>query len=394
MTATSGRSKFLPALLPFIEEDDIRAVNEVLRSGWLTVGKRCLDFESALAKFMGARHVHAVSSCTAALHLALTALGLKKGDVVVTSPITFTATVAAIVHTGATPLLADVDRDTGNLDPAQVEKLARTNRRIRAIIPVHFAGHPCEMDALLSLARKHRWLVVEDAAHALAAEYKGTPIGALPSTATCFSFYACKNLCAIEGGAIATDSATLDRRVRLWSLHGISRDAWKRYGEGGSWRYDVVEPGFKNNFTDVQAALALSQLGKLDRLQRRREKIALRYGEVFQPLEALEVPVVRSDVKMAWHIYVLRLRKRRLKIGRDGFIEELRRRNIGTSVHFVPIHLHSAYKKILKKSAKDYPVAMDFYSRALTLPLHPGMTDEDVQDVIESVLDICRRNRA
>lgn len=385
------RPDFLHVLRPFIDDDDVRAVGETLRSGWLTVGKKCIEFEEALKPVVGARHVHVVASCTTALEIALRALGIGRGDRVVTSPITFTATAAAILHAGAEPVLADVESDTGNLDPAKVERLLRSRGKIRALMPVHFAGHPCEMDPLLSLTRKRRLLVVEDAAHALTASYRGRPIGSI-GDATCFSFFACKNLCTIEGGAIATNRTAVDRKARVLSLHGISRDAWQRYSKGGSWRYDVVDFGFKSNLTDVQAALGLSQLAKLARMQERREQIAARYTAAFAAEEALEPPTVRPHVTMAWHLYVLRLRPECLRINRDSFIEELRRRNIGTSVHFIPLPLFTFYRKRLGFSARAYPVAMDFFKRALTLPLYPSLTDRDVDDVITAVFDVVRRN--
>jgi dTDP-4-amino-4,6-dideoxygalactose transaminase len=261
--------------------------------------------------------------------------------------------------------------------------------RTRTILPVHFAGHPVELDALQALATAHRLSVVEDAAHALPARYRGRPIGSGPNPAA-FSFYATKNLTTGEGGMLTADAEFIDR-ARIVALHGMSRDAWKRYDRGGHWFYEVVLPGFKYNMPDIQAAMGLWQLKKLPAFQERRRTVVQAYDDAFAGVDALELPARRPEVDHAWHLYVLRLRPEALTIDRDAFIEELRQRNIGTSVHFIPIHLHPYYRTKYEYRPESFPVAYDNYRRMLSLPLNPRLTDADVADVIEAVLDTVRR---
>jgi dTDP-4-amino-4,6-dideoxygalactose transaminase len=291
--------------------------------------------------------------------------------------------VNVIEHVGATPVLVDVDPDTLNLNPDSVA--AAITPRTRAIIPVHYAGHPVELDSITTLARDHNLVVIEDAAHALPAAYKGRRVGA-GSNPVAFSFYATKNLTTAEGGMLTGDPDFLER-ARMVSLHGMSRDAWKRYAKGGSWKYDVVLPGFKYNMTDIQAAIGMCQLKKLEAFGRRRTEIATLYNEAFGAEDAFEIPVTRPEVDHAWHLYVLRLRPDVLRIDRDRFIEELTARNIGTSVHFIPVHTHPYYRNKYGYAARSFPVAYDAYERMISLPLHPKLTAAEVEDVIEAVLD-------
>ncbi|RMF48818.1 MAG: DegT/DnrJ/EryC1/StrS aminotransferase family protein [Chloroflexota bacterium] len=378
------RSTFLPFSPPSISEEEIAAVVETLRSEWITTGPKTKEFEQLFADYIGASAALALNSCTGGLHIALAALGIGPGDEVITTPITFACSANVIEHVGATPILADVEPETLTLDLQQVAQ--KITARTKAIMPVHFAGHPAEMRPLLDLAAQHRLFVIEDAAHALPAKYEGQMIGTL-SDFTAFSFYATKNLTTAEGGML-TGAPERIAEARLWSLHGMNRDAWKRYSSEGSWYYEVVLPGFKYNMTDIQAALGIVQLRRLSEFQARRRAIVAQYQAAFSALEALQVPVERPNVEHAWHLYTLRLNLEQLRITRAQFIEELKARNIATSVHFIPIHLHPYYRDRYGWRPEDFPVAYWEYQRLVSLPLHPRLSDADVADVINAVYDV------
>ena len=398
------RSDFLPFSPPLIGEEEIAEVVDTLHSDWITTGPKVKRFEEEFAAFIGAPAALALNSCTAALHVALAALGIGPGDAVITTPMTFCSSIHVIEHVGATPILVDVEPDTLNIDPDKVEAAIKSeirtpNSEIRAIMPVHLYGHPCDMDALIEIAREYDLAIIEDAAHALPAKYKGNLIGsANPKSEfrnpklTCFSFYATKNLTTAEGGML-TGSPDLIEEARIWSLHGMSRDAWKRYSSEGSWYYEVIRPGFKYNMTDIQAAIGLHQLKKLPQFQARRQEIVRRYNKAFSQFEELQIPTQRPEVEHAWHLYVLRLNLDMLTIDRARFIEELKARNIGTSVHFIPIHLHPYYRDKYGYKPEDFPVAYREYQRIISLPLYPRMSDQDVEDVIEAVVDVVERHR-
>ncbi|HWY22605.1 MAG TPA: DegT/DnrJ/EryC1/StrS aminotransferase family protein [Candidatus Acidoferrum sp.] len=394
------RKTFLPFSPPLIGEEEIAEVADTLRSDWITTGPKVKRFEQEFATAVNAPAALAVNSCTAALHVALATLGVGPGDAVITTPMTFCSTVHVIEHVGARPILVDVEPGTLNLDPNRVrETLALLKNqgggnvpRVKAIIPVHLYGHPCDMDALLEIASEYECAIIEDAAHALPAEYKRKKIGSLGGSASvpglsCFSFYATKNMTTAEGGML-TGSAELLEEARIWSLHGMSHDAWQRYGREGTWHYDVTRPGFKYNMTDIQAALGLHQLRKLNAFHRRRREIAARYNQAFRAFGELETPTEHDWAGHAWHLYVLRLNSDRLAISRNQFISELQARNIGTSVHFIPIHLHSYYREKYGYSAEDFPLAYSHYQRIISLPCYPRMGDEDVEDVISAVTQI------
>ncbi|HXF83167.1 MAG TPA: DegT/DnrJ/EryC1/StrS family aminotransferase [bacterium] len=383
------RAEFLPFSPPAIGEEEIREVVDTLRSNWITTGPKTKRFESEFAAYLGAPGALALNSCTAALHTALVTAGVGPGDEVITTPLTFAASVNVIEHVGARPVLVDVQRDTLNLDPERVA--GALTPRTRAILPVHYAGHPADLDPLLELAAARGLTVIEDAAHALPARYRGRSIGS-GTNPVAFSFYATKNLTTAEGGMLTADPSFLER-ARVVSLHGMSRDGWKRYEKGGSWYYEVLLPGFKYNMTDIQAALGLSQLRKLERFQERRRAVVEAYRRGFADEDALELPAVRSDVEHAWHLFVVRLRLDALQIDRDAFIEELKRRNIGTSVHFIPIHLHPYYRDRYGYAPESFPVAFGAYRRIVSLPLNPRLTDQDVADVIEAVRDVAQAYR-
>ena len=385
------RDSFLPFALPDTDEAEIAAVAEVIRSGWLTSGVRVQQFEREFAARVGAPHAVAVNSCTAALHLALEAVGVRRGDEVITTPLTFAATAEVVRYFDARPVLVDVCPDTLNLDPQLIE--AAITPRTRVILPVHLAGLPAEMNTIMDIARRHELAVVEDAAHALPATYGGRPIGTWGDI-TCFSFYATKTLTTGEGGMLCTANAAWADRCRLMSLHGISHNAWNRYSAAGSWYYEIIAPGYKYNLTDIAAAIGLVQLNKLERMWARRAAIAQRYTAAFSRWEEVQPPpVAPADGQHAWHLYLLRLNLERLTIDRAQFMDELKARRIGASVHFMPLHLHPYYRELYGYRPTDYPVAYGEYWRLVSLPIYSRMTDADVQTVIAAVEDILARYR-
>lgn len=376
------RETFLPFALPHITQAEIDEVADTLRSGWLSTGPKTKRFEKEFAAKVGGRHGIAVNSATAALHLALDAAGVRAGDEVIVPDYTFTSSAAVIVHAQARPVIVDVDPTTCNLDPAKLE--AAITPRTRAIIVVHIAGLPADMDEIMQIAKAHSLPVIEDAAHSFPASYKGRSIGTIGDM-TSFSFYATKTISTGEGGMLVTDNDKYAERARLMALHGMSRDAWKRYGAEGSWFYEVLEAGFKYNMGDVAAALGLQQLARADWLLGERRSIAARYNEAFAGHPELETPPNPAHVEHAWHLYMLHIHPERLSISRDAFIEALKAANIGTSVHFIPLHLHPFYRDTYGLKAQDFPAALGAYEREISLPIYPGMTQDDVDDVIAAV---------
>ncbi|GIX07643.1 MAG: spore coat protein [Candidatus Poribacteria bacterium] len=379
------RSEKLPLYRPWIGEEEIAAVAEVLRSGWIGMGRRVEEFEHRFAERIGVPHAIAVNSCTAALHLALVAADIGPGDEVVTTPFTFTATAEAILHAGAVPRFVDIEPETLNLDPGAVAEAI--GPRTRAILPVHLAGHPCPMDRLEELADRHGLFLLDDAAHALPARWKDRPIGAWGS-ASAFSFYPTKNLTTIEGGMVTTSNSALAERVRRIRYHAFSRDTWQRQSAEQPWAYDILEQGYKCNMTDVQAAVGLVQLEKLEAGMRIRRRIVAQYRRAFAPLELFDLPQEPEEGEHAWHLYIVRLRPERLRIGRDRLVAELNRRNIGASVHYIPLHLFTHYQKRCGVRPGDFPRAEEAFARVLSLPLWPGMSAQDAQDVIAAVQEI------
>lgn len=381
-------------VLPFhralIEEEELRAVADVLRSGWLSTGPRVKEFEVAFARYTGARHAVAVNSCTAALHLALAAIGISEGDEVIVPTMTFAATGEVVLYFNARPVLVDCRKGSFHADCEQIERAITS--RTRAIVPVHFSGYACDMDAILAIANRHGLKVIEDAAHAFPSRFRNRTIGTLGDI-TCFSFYATKTLTTGEGGMATTQDPEIAERIRILSLHGISKDAWKRYTAEGSWRYDILETGYKYNLTDILAALGLAQLAKSDAMRDRRAAIADRYSAALGSLEAYETPCTPDDVQHAWHLYVLLLNPGALRIDRNRVIDELKLRGIGTSVHFIPLHLHTLYQQRLGYLAGQFPNAEERFSRSISLPIYPAMTDRDADRVIEALQDISRQYR-
>lgn len=386
-----ARDRFLPFALPQIGDEEIAEVVDSLRSGWITTGPKVKRFEADFAARVGARHAIAVSSCTAGLHLALEALAIGPGDEVIVPTLTFCATANVVVHAGARPVLVDVGPD-GNIDPAAVA--AAITPRTRAVVPVHFAGQACDLAAIYDLAAHHGLAVIEDAAHAVGSAYRGLPIGADDLAGpglrrvTVFSFYATKNMTTGEGGMIATADDELADRMRLLHLHGMSRDAWKRYTSAGSWYYEVVAAGFKNNMTDIQAALGIHQLRRLDAFIAVRQQYATRYDAAFGALAGVSTLKRHADRSHVYHLYVVQIDPERAGMERGALIESLRARNIGTSVHFIPVHLHPFYAQELGYRRGDMPVAEAIYDRSISLPLYPLMTETDVDDVIAAVSEL------
>lgn len=384
------RSTYLPFALPDLDGSELKEIAEALESGWVTSGPKTRQFESAFAAVVGAKHAIAVNSCTAAMHLALEAIGLQRGEEVITTPYTFAATAEVIRYFDAKPVLVDVDRETLNINPALIERALTP--RTRAIIPVHIAGYPVDLDGVHAAARPRGIPVIEDAAHAFPVAYKGRMIGAI-SDITCFSFYATKTITTGEGGMICTESDRWAERCRIMSLHGISKDAWKRYTAEGSWYYEIIAAGYKYNMTDVAAAMGLAQLRKAQAMFDRRKSIARRYHEAFGACRELQIPHDGPDGEHAWHLYMLRLHLDQLSIARAEFMEELKKRNIGASVHFIPLHIHPYYRETFGFHPDDLPVAHGEFLREISLPIFSKMSDADVQSVIDAVLDIVRAHR-
>jgi dTDP-4-amino-4,6-dideoxygalactose transaminase len=383
------RSEFLVFGSPAINEPEIAEVEATLRSGWLGTGPRVQQFEADFREYVGAAYAVALSSCTAGMHLALDVLGINRGDEVITTPLTFSATANVIVHVGATPVFADVDQRTMNLDPEAVARAV--SPRTKAILPVHFAGRPCDMDALLQVAQRHGLAVIEDAAHATEGRYRGRAIGSIGDM-TAFSFYVNKNLVTGEGGMLTTDNAAWAEEIRVKALHGISRDAWKRYSAEGFQPYDTLFPGYKYNMMDLQAALGIHQLARLEANLAIRERHWRRYDDAFadHPLLTRPAPVDLRD-RHARHLYTILLDAERAEMSRNEFIVRLKAENIGTGIHFTALHLHSYYAKTFGFRRGQFPAAEYIGERTVSLPLSAKLTDDDVEDVIAAVLRVLEK---
>ena len=389
--ASPVRSEFLPFHLPDLGEEEIASVTETLRSGWLTTGPRTAAFECAFAQYIGSRYAVAVNSCTAALQLALAATGVGPGDEVIVPTMTFAATAEVVIHLGATPVLVESRPDDLTIDCDDLR--SAMSPRTKAVIPVHYGGHPCAMDEIMDIAREQGLTVIEDAAHALPARYKGRMIGTIGDL-TCFSFYATKTLTTGEGGMITTDRADLIDRLRTLSLHGISKQAWRRYMKDGDWYYEILAAGYKFNMPDLAAAIGLPQLAKCDQFHRIRTRYARMYSEEFAAMPEITVPPASEEVQHAWHLYPIRLNFQRLRIDRAGFIAALKQYNIGASVHFIPLHLHPFYSDRYDYQPGDFPAATEAYARLVSLPIYTRMNESDVRDVIGAVRRIILSHRA
>jgi perosamine synthetase len=383
--AIHGGAPVRATLLPYgrhqIDDDDVVAVTEALRSGWITTGPKVAAFEAAVADAVGAGHAVAFNSGTAALHAAVFAAGLGPGDEAITTPLTFCATANCVLYQGATPVFADVSSDTLNLDPDQVSR--RLTPRTKAILAVDFTGHPADLDPLLDLAHRNGAILIEDACHAIGSRYRGRPVGAI-SRLTVFSFHPVKHVTTGEGGMVATDDARFADRLRLFRNHGLDSDANQRQARG-QWRYDMVALGFNYRLSDLGCALGLSQLRKLPANLARRRQIAARYTAAFAGLTGIRTPVVRPDVDPAWHLYVIRLEGEALRGRRDDVLAALKAENIGATVHYVPVHRLRYYRERFGYRGGEYPVAEAASDSSVTLPLFPAMSDDDVSDVVAAV---------
>lgn len=389
MSSFKKRDTFIPYNLPDFTEKEIAEVTDTLKSGWVAKGPRTVEFEKRFAEYVGARHAVAMNSCTAALHVALLSAGIGPGDEVITTPMTFASTASTVIHTGATPVFADIDYRTGCIDPDEIEK--KVTKKTKAIVPVHYSGQVCDLDRIYGIADKYGLFVSEDAAHALWSRYKGRLIGSRLKGTAAYSFYATKNLTTGEGGMLVTDDDGIDARARIWAGQGMSHNAWNRYAKGGAWRYDICEPGFKYNMFDIQAALGLVQLSRMEDMQALRLKIAEKYQREFGKIDAVEPPFVPDYTTHCWHLYVLRIRPELLTIDRDRFITELNERNVGTSVHFIPVTDMSAYTKRFGFRPGDFPNTEKHFERIISLPLYPTLTDEQSDYVVAAVRDIVEK---
>lgn len=383
----SVRKEYLVFGQPLIGEEEIAEVVDSLRSGWIGTGPKVAKFEKLVAEYKGAQFAVAVNSCTAALHLSCLAAGIEVDDEVITTPLTFCATVNAIIHAGGKPVLADVDPVTQNIDPVEIER--RITSRTRAILPVHFAGRPCEMDEIMKIAERHNLVVIEDCAHAIETEYHGKKAGTFGYCGA-LSFYVTKNVVTGEGGMIITDDEALASRAKIMALHGMSKDAWKRFSDEGYQHYDVVEVGFKYNMMDLQAAIGLHQMKRIETSWERRKTIWERYDAAFADLPITTPAPAARDTRHALHLYTIQLNPERGGVTRDQFLMRLHRRNIGTGVHYRAIPVHPSYQKRFGWRPEDYPIASKIGDETLSLPLSARLSDEDVDDVIEAVREELR----
>jgi len=370
---------------PYIGEEEIEEVTKTLKSGWLGSGPKVTQFEREFAEYVGAKHAVALNSCTAGLHLSMVCSGLKPGDEVITTTLTFAATANSIVHVGAIPVFVDVDRKTMNIDPDKIE--AAVTPRTRAIIPVHFAGRPCDMDAINSIAKKHNLIVIEDAAHCIEGKYGDKKIGSI-SSMTCFSFYVTKNMTTAEGGMITTNDGDIAKKIKSFGLHGMSSDAWKRFSDEGYKHYEVVYPGFKYNMTDIAASLGLCQLPRLDSWMKRREEIWDKYNAAFSDLPCWVPSEPDSENYHARHLYTLLVDIDSLNITRDQMIVELHKRGIGTGVHYRALHLHQYYRERFGYKPEDFPNANWISERTFSLPLAANLNEKDVNRIIKNVREL------
>lgn len=376
------RDNFLIFGSPLIGKEEINEVVATLKSGWIGTGPRVSKFEKNFKEYIGSKHAIALNSCTAALHLAMVSSGIGEGDEVITTPLTFCATANSILHAGAKPIFADVNIETMNIDPSAIKKAITP--RTKAILLVHFAGRPCDMDTILPIANKNNLLIIEDAAHCIEGWYKGKKIGNIGDV-SCFSFYATKNLVTGEGGMVTTNEENLADKIRMYGLHGMSRDAWKRYSDDGFKHYQVVFPGFKYNMMDIQAAMGIHQLDRIDQSLKRRNEIWVKYDNAFSQLPLITPKNEERDTVHARHLYSILLNLEELTASRDTILNALHQENIGTGIHFISLHMHEFYKNTFGFVKEDFPNAAFISERTLSLPLSAKLSDQDVEDVINAV---------
>ena len=376
------QNHFIPFARPWIGDDEIEAVSEVLASKWISTGPKTAEFERRFAEYVGAKHALAVSTCTAALHLSLVAAGIGEGDEVITTPYTFTATSEAIGYTGAKPVFVDIDPTTLNIDADKISE--KLTPRTRAILPVHIAGVPCDMEALIKICQARNLVLIDDAAHAIPTDYKGHRIGSIGDLSV-FSFYANKNLTTAEGGMITTNSDAYAERIKPMRLHGLNKDAWARQSNRSVWYYQVDAQGYKYNMTDVQAAMGLCQLMKLNKQIEVRRKYIQIYQERLGKIPEIVTPPGETHHRHSWHLYIIQLKTDQLKISRDDFVEAMRDANIECSVHYIPLHLFPYYQKRYGYREGDFPCAEAAFERVVSLPLHLDLTVQDIHTVVDTI---------
>ena len=379
------RENFLVFGSPNIEQAEINEVIDSMQSGWIGTGPKAHKFEEMFKDYKEIGHGMALNSCTAALHLSMLAIGLKDGDEVIVPSMTFTSTASSVIHAGGIPVFADCEKETMNINPEDIEK--KITSKTKAIIPVHFAGRPCNMDAILAIAKKHNLKIIEDCAHAIEAEYHGKKAGTFGDLG-CFSFYVTKNIITGEGGIAITDNNEYANKIRILGLHGMGKDAWKRFSDSDYKHYQIIYPGYKYNMMDLQAAIGIHQLPRIDKYWKRREEIWTRYNEAFKKMPVFVPVSVETNTRHAYHLYNLLLDIDRIKITRDEFLNEMTKRNIGIGVHYIALHLHPYYQDAFSYKPGDFPNAEWISDRTVSLPLSAKLTDKDVQDVIEAVREI------
>lgn len=376
------RDEFLVFGSPLIEQPEIDEVVAALKSGWIGTGPKVHRFEEMFREYKGARFAIALNSCTAALHLAMQTIGIRPGDEVIVPTMTFAATANAVIHAGGRPVFADSRRDTLNIDPESIR--SKITARTRAVIPVHFAGRPCDMDAIMAIAAEHNLRVIEDCAHAIESEYKGRKVGTIGDFG-CFSFYVTKNIVTGEGGMVITNNEDYANQIKVLALHGMTKDAWSRFGDSGYRHYSVVYAGFKYNMMDIQAAMGIHQLPRVDHYLKRREEIWKNYDESFRELPVVLPSPPEPQTRHARHLYTLLLDLEKTGSTRDRFLEEMTRRNIGVGVHYIALHLHPFYQNAFGCRKGDYPEAEWISERTVSIPLSARLTDDDAADVMDAV---------
>lgn len=374
---------FIPFARPWLGEEEINEVIDTLKSDWLTTAGKTRQFEEDFAAYIGVKHAVGLTSCTAALHLALLVHDIGSGDEVILPSLTFASTANTVVHVGARPVFAEIKPDTVCIDPEDIKK--KITKNTKAIIAVHYAGHPANLDAINAIAKEYNLVVIEDAAHAIGSEYKNKKIGAGKNT-TCFSFYPTKTMTTAEGGMLTTDDSKIAERVRVLRIHGMTKDGWNRYGKDGSWQYQIVEPGWKYHMFDVQAAIGMHQLKKINFFIEKRNEYATLYDVAFDGIEGIEIPVRYGDVLHSYHLYPVKVKRGK----RDEFYKGLKERNIGTSVQFIPLHLMPYYENTFGYAKGDLPATEKVFEQIISLPLYPRMEKKDIERVITSVQEVLK----
>jgi len=382
--------KYIHFAQPLFGTEEKKEVIKALDSGWVTLGPGTKEFEDQFAKYTGAKYAVGLSSCTAALHLALIAAGIKPGDEVITTIFTFAASINPVLILGGKPVLVDIDEQTMNIDVNLIEKAI--TKKTKVIIPMHYGGYPCNMDAIRKIAKKYNLIIIEDAATAIGTTYKGKKVGNIGDM-TCFSFHPIKNMSTGDGGMVTTNNKSLADRIMLLRLHGMSKEAWKRHTAAGSWKYDIVEPGFKYNMTDIQAALGRVQLKRLDGFIKTRKQYAHIFDKELAKIPEIKIPVHSNDSGTAYNLYTIRIDTRNLSVNRDEIVELLKQEQIGVSVYYIPLYEFSYFRNNLKLKKSDFPKAEAVYQSMMSLPLYPKMNLKDVDRVIKTLSDIIKKHR-